>query len=168
MKSFIFLAVVLLLCSTLPAVMAQEIKGDFAIKNVQQGLLLRVKDAGSANGTPLVVYEPENWKCMTWNFEQVNGQVYKLKNLFTGKTFEAAKPAAGEAFTEQPLVQQSTAQQYEFVPLRKNVYLIKLQGTDLYLTPAGADAKINTPVILAKKNGTAAQEWTIYEQHPTM
>ncbi|WP_449437400.1 hypothetical protein [Pedobacter steynii] len=44
---------------------SQEIKGTYAIKNVKTGMLLRVKDASGKNGTPLVAYAPQNWKCMT-------------------------------------------------------------------------------------------------------
>ena len=47
-------------------------------------------------------------------------------------------------------------------------YLIKLKGTDLYITPSDEEGKINSQIILAKKNGTKLQQWTINEQHPTM
>ena len=67
---------------------AQDIKGNYAIKNVQTGMLIRVKDAGSKNGTPLVAYYPENWKCMTWNFKNTGGISYQLQNLLTSKTFQ--------------------------------------------------------------------------------
>lgn len=48
---------------------SQDIKGNYAIKNVKTGMLLRVKDAASKNGTPLVAYNPQNWKCMTWDLK---------------------------------------------------------------------------------------------------
>lgn len=131
---------------------SQAIKGTFAIKNVQTGLLLRVKDANRTNGTPLVSYTPVNWKCMTWDFQQVDGQVYCLKNLFTGKTFQPAtdSAAAGTALEEQPVAANAAVQQWEFVPVEKDRYLIRLKGTDLYLTPS-ADGDVNTAVVLQKK-----------------
>jgi len=67
---------------------AQVIKGTYAIKNVQTGMLLRIKDASKANGTPLVSYNPVNWKCMTWDFQHKEDNTYQLRNLFSGKTFQ--------------------------------------------------------------------------------
>ncbi|WP_025146666.1 RICIN domain-containing protein [Pedobacter jeongneungensis] len=148
------------------AVFAQAIKGNYAIKNVLTGMLLRVKDASGKNGTPLVAYDPQNWKCMTWNFIAVEGSAYQLKNLFTGKTFQP-KPA-DVALEEQPLTLGSTNQQYEFEPVGKDIYLIKLKGTDLYITPEDKKGTTNSAIILAKKTKTREQQWTIYEQAPTM
>jgi len=116
-------------------VQAQVIKGNYAIKNVQTGMLLRVKDASGKNGTPLVAYDPQNWKCMTWAFKNVEGNTYQLRNLFTSKTFQPKKELDAKMnLEEQPLVAGDINQQYEFIPIEK-AYLIKLKGTDLYLTP---------------------------------
>ncbi|QEC79843.1 RICIN domain-containing protein [Mucilaginibacter ginsenosidivorax] len=148
---------------------AQDIKGNYAIKNVQTGMLLRVKDAGSKNGTPLVAYYPENWKCMTWNFKNTSGNSYQLQNLLTNKTFQpVTKADINVAFEEQPLVDASPNQEYEFIGVKKDTYLIKLKGTDLYLTPADIKGKVNSAIILAAKRTTPEQLWTIYEQSPTM
>ncbi|QDW24534.1 hypothetical protein FFJ24_006770 [Pedobacter sp. KBS0701] len=147
-------------------VLAQAIKGNFAIKNVLTGMLLRVKDASGKNGTPLVAYQPQNWKCMTWNFIAVEGNTYQLKNLFTGKTFQP-KPN-DQILEEQPLTLGSDIQQYEFEPAGKHTYFIKLKGTDLYLTPEDKKVTTNSAIILAKKTKTKEQQWTIYEQAPTM
>jgi hypothetical protein len=146
---------------------SQLIKGTYAIKNVQTGLLLRIKDANKSNGTPLVAYAPEDWKCMTWNFNHVDGQTYQLQNLLTGKTIQSANqaPSAGDVLKQQP-ISNSVIQQYEFIPDGKNIYLIKLKGLDLYITPSDDRGTINGPVILSKKDGSKLQQWTIYEQHP--
>ncbi|KQM78091.1 hypothetical protein ASE74_15390 [Pedobacter sp. Leaf216] len=145
---------------------AQTIKGNYAIKNVQTGQLLRVKDASNKNGTPLVAYDPQNWKCMTWNFINVEGNNYHLKNLLTGKTFQPKQ--ADIALEEQPLALGNNKQQYEFEPAGKDTYLIKLKGTELYLTPEDKEGKSNSAIILAKKSNTKDQQWTIYAQSPTM
>ena len=150
-------------------VSGQTIKGNYAIKNVETGMLLRVKDASNKNGTPLVAYTPQNWKCMTWNFIPVAGNTYQLKNLFTGKTFQ---PKAGDTtetvLEEQPLTSASSIQQFDFEPAGKNIYWIKLKGTELYLTSGDKQGAVNLPVILSKKSGNKEQQWTIYEQAPTM
>jgi hypothetical protein len=75
---------------------SQNIKGTFAIKNVSTGMLLRVMDANKKNETPIVAYSPTNWKCMTWDFNQVEGNTYLLRNLFTNKTFQPQKGEATE------------------------------------------------------------------------
>ena len=166
LKDLFFITAILFLSVT---GFSQVIKGTYAIKNVQTGMLLRIKDANKTDNTPLVAYNPVNWKCVTWNFNHVEGQTYMLENLFTGKTIQSTNgiPAAGDALKQQP-VKNTTIQQYEFIPVEKNVYLIKLKGTDLYITPSDEKGTVNTPIILSKKDGSKLQQWTIYEQHPDM
>ena len=179
MKRIIVLFSLVLLAATV--VHAQLITGNYAIKNVQTGMLLRVKDAGSKNGTPLVSYYPENWKCMTWDFKNTGPQTYQLQNLLTNKTFQPQGAAAsgtggpsgnavapGTAMEEQPLAANAPGQQYEFLPVKTDTYLIRLKGSELYITPGDADGKINTVIILAKKNDKPNQYWTIYKQEPTL
>jgi hypothetical protein len=148
---------------------SQDIKGNYAIKNVQTGMLLRVKDAGSKNGTPLVAYYPENWKCMTWNFKSTGENTYQLQNLLTNKTFQpSASTGVDVPFEEQPLIAGAPNQQYEFITVKKDTYLIKLKGSDLYVTPADPKGSVNSAIVLAKKRNSADQYWNIYQQVPTM
>ena len=149
---------------------AQVIQGTYAIKNVQTGMLLRIKDANGKNGTPLVAYSPVNWKCMTWDFKHVEGQTYQLKNLFTSKTFQPREimPAEGVTLEQQPLVAAQVNQLYDFIPIEKYIYLIRAKGTELYVTLIDKDGTTDTGITLAKKNGAKLQQWTIYEQKPTM
>ena len=158
------LFLVLLLFSV--ASFGQIIKGTYAIKNVATGLLLRIKDANKKDGTPLVAYSPVNWKCMTWEFQQVEGQTYQLKNLFTGKTFQAnGTPAENVNLVQRPLV-GSEQQQYEFLPAGDSTFFIRLKGTGFYLTPSDTQGGVNSEIILAGKNNDKSQQWTIYRQDP--
>src|SRR5690554_4657725 len=118
-----FIALTLLLLSVTG--FSQVIRGTYAIKNVQTGILLRIKDAITKNGTPLIAYSTVNWKCVTWDFNHIDGETYQLRNLFTGKTFqpERQEPYEGVALNQQPLVLKQANQQYEFIPVKKNVYL---------------------------------------------
>ncbi|MFD2935536.1 RICIN domain-containing protein [Spirosoma flavum] len=147
----------------------QAIQGTYAIKNVQTGMLLRVKDAQKQDGTPIVLYTPTNWKCMTWDFHHLSGNAYQLKNLFTSKTLQPATGSAtiGEKVAQQPIHPNQLDQQWEFVPIANHTYLIKLANSDLYLTPADSSGEINSGVILSPKQPTTRQQWTLYEQHPT-
>ena len=102
-------------------------------------------------------------------FSQVIKGTYAIKNVLSGKTFQAINqpPSAGDVLNEQP-IGNTIIQQYEFIPVSKNVFLIKVKDTELYLTPSDNKGTINAPVILSKKTGIKLQQWTIYEQHPTI
>lgn len=168
MKSIIYIIAFSMILLIPAAGFSQEIQGTYAIKNSETGMLLRIKDAQRSNGTPLVAYPAVNWKCVTWDFKHVDGQHYQLENLFTGKTFQAIDPTTGSALQQQTLVAKQSNQQYEFIPAGKNVFLIRLKGTDLYVTPSDANGDINSTIVLANKNSGKLQQWMIYEQKPTM
>jgi len=168
-KPLISTAIIFFLLLASARSFAQFIEGTYAIKNVQTGMLLRIKDANKTNGTPLVSYNPVNWKCMTWDFKHTEGDTYQLRNLFSGKTFQPKQEAAaGVAMEEQPLLSNDASQQYEFIPAGKNIYLIRLKGTELYITPSDGNGTVNGAIVLAKKNDNKLQQWTLYEQHPDM
>lgn len=163
MKQANLLLLLLFFCVTS---FGQIIKGTYAIKNVETGMLLRIKDANRKDGTPVVAYSPVNWKCMTWDFQHVEGQTYQLKNLFTGKTFQPnGAPADDINLVQQPLA-ITEQQQYEFIPAGDNTFLIRLKGTMLYLTPSDKQGSVNSAIVLAGKSNEKSQQWTIYEQHP--
>ncbi len=132
-------------------------------------MLLRLKDASGKNGTPLVAYDPQNWKCMTWEFQSKGEHTYQLKNLFTKKTFQPLAEAKDAAvLEEQPLVQDAANQQYEFIKVKKDIYLIRLKSTELYLSLSDPEGSTNSAIILAKKKDSTEQQWSIYLQNPTM
>ena len=60
------------------------------------------------------------------------------------------------------------SQQYDFIVVEKNVYLIRAKGTELYVTPVDKNGAIDSGIMLAKKGKGKLQQWTIYEQKPTM
>lgn len=159
---------VLLLCSFCTNTSrSQVIEGTYAIKNIETGVYLRVKDANAENGTPLVAYSPVNWKCATWDFLHVEGKVYQLKNLFTHKTFQpVANATNGCGLEQQPLTADLVTQEYEFIPIQSNVYIIRLKGTSLYITPSDKDGTINNKIILSAYDNSPLQWWTLHEQKP--
>jgi Ricin-type beta-trefoil lectin domain-like len=104
---------------------------------------------------------------MTWDFKQTGDSTYQLRNLFSGKTFQPQSAAAAcVAMEEQPLLAGNAQQQYEFIAAGKNSYLIRLKGTELYITPADDKGTVNGAIVLAAKSNSKLQQWTIYEQHP--
>ena len=146
-----------------------QVHGDFALKNVHTGKYVRIKDANGADGTPIVAYSPENWKCVTWQFQPSAAGSYTLKNLLSGKTLQPLKGETkpGTALEEQPLNGQKP-QEYELVAAGKEQYRIRLKGTNLFLTPSDPHGATNTPIVLQPEQTGDLQEWVLIEQHPTM
>lgn len=169
MKNILFLLPLIsglqLSAQTQPALL----HGDFALKNVHTGKYVRIKDANGANGTPIVAYSPENWKCVTWQFQPSASGSYTLKNLLSGKTLQPlngdTKP--GTVLEEQPLDTQKP-QEYELVTASKEHYRIRLKGTGLFLTPSDPHGATNSSIILQSEQAGDLQEWVLIEQHPTM
>lgn len=163
MKKITFLALLFLLMVPF-SMKAQEIKGRYAIQNIQTGKNLRPYDANSANGTKIVLYNHVEWKCMTWEFILIKGQTYQLKNRFTGKTFQpSGKPVNGVNLVQQPLI-KDTLQYWVFEKQGNNTYNIRLDGTDLYITPSSKDT--NSDILLKPKKDNQMQGWKLVEQDP--
>jgi Ricin-type beta-trefoil lectin domain-like len=148
---------------------AAQVRGDFALKNVHTGKYVRIKDANGADGTPIVAYSPENWKCVTWQFAPSANGSYTLKNLLSGKTLQPLKGETkpGVSLEERPF-DASKPQEYELVTVDKDKYRIRLKGTDLFITPSDPGGGTNTAIILQPQQAGDLQEWVLIEQHPTM
>jgi hypothetical protein len=67
----------------------------FQIRNKKFGDLLRPEDANSANGTRIVLYPAQTWKCLTWKMYPAGDAVFQLQNHFTSKTFAPAAKTDG-------------------------------------------------------------------------
>lgn len=163
-KHLLILSVNLILSA---AVSAQTINGTFAIQNTITGKNLRPFDAGGQNGNRIVLYNHVEWKCMTWKFININENTYQLKNLFTSKTFQPKENIArsGSQLEQQP-VSTSLFQQWEFIKSPGNSFLIRLKGTELYIT-ASSD-KTNSDIILQEKRSDSLQMWRLVAQNPDM
>lgn len=106
---------------------------------------------------------------MTWNFIHIEGNVYKLQNLLTHKTFQPINDSNTSTELEQQSFDSgSLNQQYEFESIDKNNYRIKLKGTELYITPADDKGTVNSKIVLAKKVKAKYQFWSIYKRSPSM
>lgn len=83
----------------------------YQILNVKFGDLLRPRDANSANGTPIVLYSAQPWKCMTWRLQTAGESAFHLKNLFTSKTFCADTNVAApqQNVTQLPLAKDGNS-----------------------------------------------------------
>jgi hypothetical protein len=154
--------------SLAPVLHAQSIKGNYAIKNVKTGKLLRPEDANKSDLTNIVLYSPTNWKCLTWEFIALSNETYQLRNLFTSKTFSGARdPDTAEIQLKQVVLQRNEDNQsWVFEKAGGETYRIRVKNSHLYITPADSTGRTNTPVVLAEEIESDLQLWIIYEQDP--
>jgi hypothetical protein len=149
-------------------IMSQVITGTYAIQNVKTGKNLRPYEAGGQDGNRIVLYDHVEWKCMTWDFIQVNDNTYQLKNLFTSKTFQPAGNAvAGCTLEQKKIVSGNAVQEWEFISAGNGTFYIRLRGTELYITLADASGKTNSAIILQPKNNPDLQLWKLVKQNPS-
>ena len=136
----------------------------YAIQNVQSGKNLRPLDAGTEDGTPIILYDHHNWECLTWQLIQLEGNVFLVKNLYTEKTFQPESSATSEGGLWQKTLGGSHLQYWEFLKQPDDTYIIRLQGTELYLTAPSQET--NSPAALKPKRDSRGQTWRLVRQTP--
>lgn len=67
----------------------------YAIQNVGTGKDIRVHNAGNDNGTKIILYNHNNWECITWQLIELEDNAYLLKNLYTQKPSNRQHPRTG-------------------------------------------------------------------------
>ncbi|MDR2719744.1 MAG: RICIN domain-containing protein [Nitrososphaerota archaeon] len=136
----------------------------YAIINVKTGKAIRVHNAGIEDERKIILYKHHNWECMTWQFIQLEDDTFLLKNLYTDKTFQPpSSPEPGIHLWQQPLGGDNF-QYWEFIKQPDETYLIRLKGTELYIT-ISLDEN-NSPIILIPMQNSTEQQWRLIEQHP--
>lgn len=144
----------------------KDMREVYAIGNVAYGKYLRPQDAHYEDSTMIILYPKHNWECITWQKIDLVDGTSLLKNLYTEKTLvPSAEPQEGITILQQPLG-NSQWQTWVFEKSGDNNYLIRLNGTSLYLT--ATSNKTNSAVILSEKNGSNTQLWTLVRQNPIM
>jgi hypothetical protein len=137
----------------------------YAINNVKTGMNIRPYNAGINDGTKIIQYTNNNWECMTWQFIKLEDSSFLLKNLWNNKTFQpSSSPQAGVFLHQQP-IEANSLQYWEFIKRSDETYLIRLKGTELYITVT-SDKK-NSEIILMPNQNSSNQQWKLIEQHPT-
>lgn len=122
--------------------------------------LLRVRDASSRDGTPMVLYPHEAWKCMTWKFEPVaaaDKDTFRLVNHFTRKTCYPTDKADGTPVTQHPLAKPAAdVEQWRFTKLDDGTYRIDHVASGKSLTLTDDHAMVIRPWTAA-----ATQKWKL-------
>lgn len=99
----------------------------YQFRNQKFGELLRPLDANSANGTRIVLYSAQPWKCMTWRLQPAGESAFRVRNLFTSKTFgpDTKTDAAQQAVVQVPFQQNASEDPtWQFIPLEDGSYKI--------------------------------------------
>lgn len=136
----------------------------YAIQNVKTDKCIRPYDANYKDDNKVILYTLNNWECITWQLIDLNNGAYLLKNLYTQKTFQpAAEPAEGVNMWQKTLG-GSNQQHWEFLKQDNETYLIRLKGTELYLTAASEGQ--NADIVLKPLQNTTEEQWKLVEQHP--
>jgi len=136
----------------------------YAIQNLGTGKDIRVHDAGIADGTKIILYSHHEWECMTWRFIEVEESTFLVQNLYTQKTFQpSSPPEAGVGLWQQSLG-GSRLQYWELLKQPDETNLIRLKGTELYLTAPSAED--DAAIILAPRNDSSSQRWKLVRQTP--
>ena len=139
----------------------------YQIRNEKFGDLLRPQDANGAEGTQIVLYPAEPWKCMTWKLKPTGDSVYQVKNHFTSKTFVVKAGAAGKNVVETALAREVSARPtWRFTRLADDVYEISDPKSGDALT--AVDAGISVRVIVSPWQEKPEQKWRLEKIDPAM
>lgn len=154
---------VLFLCLSAGQVAYAQDGQTFAIQNIASGKNLRPFEAGRQDGNRIVLYDHHAWKCLTWTFNQVGPNRYRLTNYYTGKALDtASKPTVGEFLVQHETVPDSLT--WDFVAQPGDSYTIRMTGTELYVTAASNET--NSQITLAPFTGADSQKWRLIAQRP--
>ena len=146
----------------------------YQIRNKKYQELLRPKDANNADGTRIVLYSPEPWKCMTWKVQPTTNEDCLLRNFFTHKTFS---PEKADKVGADPVVQIPFAHQtkdvpvWQFTKLADGTYKITdAQSTNVLTAVPGADG-YGEEIVVEPWRNLDEQKWELMKidpQHLTM
>ena len=142
-------------------------KGDspasYQIANKKHGDLLRPKDANSQDGTPIVLYPAQSWKCLTWKLAPADNAEFTVQNHFTGKTF--GTNAAGDKAVQTPLAEDAEkAVRWRFVKLADGSYRIADPKSGNVLTAVKGENGVS--IALQPWQEKDEQKWELRETDP--
>jgi hypothetical protein len=140
----------------------------FQIRNKRFGQLLRPEDANSADGTRIVLYPAQSWKCLTWKMYSAGESVFQLQNHFTSKTFAPAARAEGSqsAETQVPFAKEAKERPtWRFTKLPDGLYQIVEVKSGKALTAVAAGGG-DAHVLVAPLGQGDEQKWELIKTDP--
>lgn len=121
------------------------VAGSYQIRNCKFDKLLRPENANNADGTRIVLYSAEPWKCMTWKLRPADDSTFQLQNHFTSKTFETRTNDTKLALVQVPFDRDPTRRPtWNILKLSNGFYRMTDTRTGQVLT-GSKDAVILTP-----------------------
>lgn len=141
----------------------------FQIRNKKFGELLRPEDANGANGTRIVLYPAQPWKCMTWKMHSAGESAFHLQNHFTSKTFAPAAKgdAAQAAVTQVPFGKEAQQRPtWRFTKLPDGLYQITDAQSGKALTAVSSDSG-SARIVVAPLGPGDEQKWELIKTDPS-
>ena len=137
----------------------------YQIRNSKYGELLRPENANGANGTPIVLYPAQPWKCMTWKLHPAGDSVFQLQNHFTSKTFAAKTNASQVTLAQIPFSRAADKRpSWRVTKLANGRFHIEDTASGRLLTAIRPNSTII--VVLAPGDNSTEQEWELMETDP--
>jgi hypothetical protein len=152
-----------------PAAGKEAKPGSFQIRNQKYGNLLRPEEANSADGTRIVLYPAQPWKCMTWRLHGTGDSKFQLQNHFTGKTFaaEAGADKADAAVTQVPFSKKPEERPtWQLVKLTDGTYKITDSKSGKALTAVKEETGSGVRIVARAWRDGAEQKWELIEIDP--
>ena len=143
--------------------------GSFQIRNQKYGDLLRPEEANNADGTRIVLYPAQTWKCLTWKFHANGESGFQLQNHFTSKTFaaEARADKAQAAVTQVPFSKKPEERPtWQLVKLTDGTYRITDTKSGKALTAVKEEAGSGVKIVARTWREGADQKWELIEIDP--
>ena len=143
--------------------------GSFQIRNQKYGNLLRPEEANSADGTRIVLYPAQPWKCMTWKLQGNGDAGFHLQNHFTGKTFaaEAGTDKAEAAVTQVPFSKKPEERPtWQLLKLTDGTYRITDTKSGKALTAVKGEGGSGARIVTRAWREEADQKWELIAIDP--
>ena len=138
----------------------------FQIRNVKFGDLLRPQDANGADGTRIVLYPAQRWKCMTWKMYPIGESLYQLQNHFTGKTFVPKTEGAVTVLVQAPFGSVTKERpNWRFTKMADGSYQIDDPKSGFLLTATNSPDGI-VHIVLAPGKELPEQKWELLKTDP--
>ncbi len=139
-----------------------KLDGSYQIRNKKHNDLLRPRNANNSDGTPIVLYSPQPWKCMSWRLKSGPQSSYQLINYFTSKTFQPASAELSAAVIQATPKQDAQKQFWQFVPVGDHLFRIVNLETGNVLT-AYEKSSYEVIIQLSPWENKEEQKWELLD-----
>lgn len=138
----------------------------YQIRNKKFHGLLRPEGANGAEGTRIVLYPAEPWKCMTWKLRPAGGSVFHVQNHFTSKTFIVNANHGNTNVIQTAFAREAGERPaWRFIKLQDGSYQISDVKSGAALTAAGGDGQ-SVRVVVAPWQDKDEQKWELEKTDP--